>query len=59
MMDLLEHGVSADYQERIDLCAQWLIRNQFSERHPDPNLSGAFLNLRVRNRKGKEVDGQS
>ncbi len=53
MLRLMENGVSRNYSERIDLCAQWLIRNQFSADHPDPNLAGAFMNIRKRNRKGK------
>ncbi len=54
MMDLLKYGMDENYQERIDLCAHWLVKNQFAEDHPDPNLAGAYLNTRVRNRKGKK-----
>ena len=54
MMRLMELGVNQDYNAQIDLCAQWLYRNRFSEDHPDPNLAGAFINIRVRNRKGKK-----
>ena len=54
MMRLMELGVNQDYHAQIDLCAQWLYRNRFSEDHPDPNLAGAFINIRVRNRKGKK-----
>ncbi|MDH3651946.1 MAG: glycoside hydrolase family 127 protein [Saprospiraceae bacterium] len=53
MMRLGENGVQDDYTDRINLCARWLIRNQFQADHPDPNLAGAFLNIRKRNRKGK------
>ena len=55
MMDLQSHGVADDrYDERIDLCAKWLISNQFDDDHPDANLAGAYLNSRTRNRKGKK-----
>ena len=54
MMRLMKYGYNDQgYAERVDLCADWLSRNRYSVDHQDPNLRGAFLNLRVRFRKGK------
>jgi rhamnogalacturonyl hydrolase YesR len=54
MMRLMKSGISKEYADQIDLCAQWLYRNRFSKDHPDTNLAGAFMNIRTRNRKGKK-----
>ncbi|MCF6357981.1 MAG: glycoside hydrolase family 76 protein, partial [Draconibacterium sp.] len=51
---LVEHGVGNEFLENIERSAQWVYRNRFAEDHPDPNLRGAFLNTRVRNKKGKK-----
>ncbi|NOY94964.1 MAG: hypothetical protein GXO81_01060 [Chlorobi bacterium] len=50
---LVEHGVGREFLPNIEKSAQWVYRNRFSENHPDPNLRGAFLNSRLRHRKGK------
>jgi uncharacterized protein YyaL (SSP411 family) len=43
------------FEKNIELCYQWLKKNQFSENHPDPNLRGAFVETKVRMSKGKTV----
>ncbi len=54
MIRLVNYGYAAeDYEERIELCADWLQKNRFSMDHEDPNLQGAFMNIRTRFRKGK------
>lgn len=51
---LLHSGLDRPlYRERLDLCLHWLLRNRFAPDHPDPNLRGATLDLRVRHRRGK------
>lgn len=50
---LVGYGEGDEFKEIIDNSANWVIRNRFDEDHPDKNLRGAFLNLRVRNKKGK------
>ena len=37
----------------IDLSLDWILKNRFSVDHPDPNLAGAVMNTRLRNRHGK------
>ena len=51
---LVEHGVGDEFLQNIERSAQWVFRNRFAEDHPDPNLRGAFLNTRARNKKGKK-----
>ncbi len=51
---LVEHGVGDEFLQNIERSAQWVYRNRFANNHPDPNLRGAFLNTRVRNKKGKK-----
>lgn len=53
MIRLSEYGVGDEFKERIDLSAQWVMANRFFPDHSDPNLAGAFMNIRRRNRKGK------
>lgn len=54
LLRLLEHGAVDDsYRERVDRCAEWVLRNRYAADHPDPNLRGAFMNIRLRHRKGK------
>jgi hypothetical protein len=45
----------AEFEENIELCIQWLLRNRFAEDHPDPNLRGAVVETKVRLKKGKAV----
>jgi len=54
MIRLLDYEMGGDfYKERIQLSANWVMKNRFSATHDDPNLRGAFMNIRVRYRKGK------
>ncbi len=53
-MRLIEHQVGQEFLPNIEKTADWVYRNRFSDTHPDPNLRGAFLNTRVRNKKGKK-----
>ncbi|NOX64248.1 MAG: hypothetical protein GXO85_00270, partial [Chlorobi bacterium] len=50
---LVGYGEGDEFKKNIDASANWVIKNRFSNDHPDKNLRGAFLNLRVRNKKGK------
>jgi hypothetical protein len=50
---LVGYGVGDEFKESIDQSAKWIIKNRFDNNHPDENLRGAFMNLRVRNKKGK------
>ncbi len=54
MIRLVDYGVGDEFKDRIDLSAKWVMANRFFADHPDPNLAGAFMNIRVRNRKGKK-----
>ncbi|WP_372932468.1 glycoside hydrolase family 76 protein [Mariniphaga sediminis] len=51
---LVEHQVGQEFLPHIERSADWVYRNRFSDDHPDPNLRGAFLNTRARNKKGKK-----
>ena len=54
MIRLIDYDFAGeDYEDRINLCAEWLAKNRFGVDHPDPNLRGAFMNIRTRYRKGK------
>ncbi len=50
---LVEYGVGNEFNENIEKSASWVIKNRFGQDHPDPNLRGAFLNLRTRRKHGK------
>lgn len=49
---LREHGVKG-FDEHIELSLDWILKNRYAADHPDPNLAGAVVNTRLRNRKGK------
>ncbi len=51
---MVGYGVGDDLKESIERSANWVIKNRFNNNHPDENLSGAFINLRVRTKKGKK-----
>ncbi len=53
MIRLIDYGVGAAFKERVELCADWVLKNRFFSDHSDPNLRGAFMNIRLRFRKGK------
>jgi len=46
------HGVEG-FDENIELSLDWILKNRFAAGHPDPNLAGAVINTRVRNKNGK------
>ena len=54
-MRLLEAGFGSEFEEDIERCSNWLLRNRFAENHPDPNLRGATIETKVRLKKGKSV----
>jgi rhamnogalacturonyl hydrolase YesR len=49
---LESYGIE-EFSENIDLSLDWILKNRFSTDHPDPNLAGAVINTRLRNRHGK------
>ena len=42
-----------EFQDHVDRSASWLVKNRFSDNHPDSNLRGAVINTRMRFKKGK------
>ncbi len=50
---MVGYGVGDEFKDMIDKSAEWVIKNRFDKNHPDENLRGSFLNLRVRTKKGK------
>jgi len=50
---MVGYGVGDEFKESIERSANWVIKNRFGNDHPDENLQGAFINLRVRTKKGK------
>ncbi len=50
---LLDYGVGDEFRENIEKSLNWLLKNRFSNDHPDPNLAAAFINIRTRHKKGK------
>ncbi len=51
MLRLKDYGYS-EFDETIDTMADWIIRNRFASDHPDPNLAGAVINTRQKQRDG-------
>lgn len=49
---LREHGVEG-FDKNIELSLDWILKNRYAASHPDPNLAGAVVNTRLRNRNGK------
>jgi hypothetical protein len=50
---IVGYGAGGEFLEMIEKSLNWVIKNRFHNDHPDENLRGAFINLRVRNKKGK------
>jgi hypothetical protein len=50
---LLEHGAGEEFEDNIELSIDWIIKNRYFTDHPDPNLAGAVINTRLRNRHNK------
>lgn len=42
-----------EFQTNVDRSASWIIKNRYSQSHPDPNVRGAVINTRMRTKKGK------
>lgn len=49
---LYRAGYGSEFEKNIELCSSWLLKNRFAEDHPDPNLRGAFVETKIRNKKG-------
>lgn len=47
-LQLLQHGVGAEFVPNIERSFRWIMRSRFSVHHPDPNLAGGVYNLRAR-----------
>jgi hypothetical protein len=52
-MRMVDYGVGDEFKESIEISVNWIIKNRFGKDHGDENLRGAFINLRVRTKKGK------
>ena len=52
MLRLKDYGYN-EFAPTVDLFADWLLRNRFASDHPDPNLAGAVINTRQRQRDGR------
>lgn len=50
---LLEAGYGDEFENDLEICSNWLLRNRFAEDHADPNLRGAFVETKVRLKKGR------
>jgi uncharacterized protein YyaL (SSP411 family) len=50
---LLNYSVGEEFKENIEKSLNWLLKNQYSKNHSDPNLAGGFINTRLRHKKGK------
>lgn len=42
-----------EFKVNYERSASWLVANRYALDHPDPNLRGAVVNTRMRNKKGK------
>ncbi len=43
---LAQHGVGDGFEEHVERSLRWVLANRFAATHPDPNLAGAFYNVR-------------
>lgn len=50
---LQKAGYQTEFADNTDKCYEWLLNNRFAENHPDPNLRGAFVETKVKMKKGK------
>ena len=50
---LMGYGVGDSFAGNVEKSLDWVLKNRFSQDHPDPNLAGAFLEFRTRRRHGK------
>ena len=54
-LHLLKSDYGSEFKNDIELCSNLLLNNRFSEKHPDPNLRGAFVETKVRLKNGKAI----
>ncbi|MEE4538226.1 MAG: glycoside hydrolase family 88 protein [Erythrobacter sp.] len=52
---LAELAKTDEFDGNIERSMAWLLANQFADDHPDPNLAGAILNVRIKQREGRTV----
>ncbi|UCH66459.1 MAG: hypothetical protein JSW63_04845, partial [Ignavibacterium sp.] len=52
-LKLKELGFGDEFEKNIALSLDWILRNRFSNDHPDKNLAGAFLETRTRRKHDK------
>jgi hypothetical protein len=51
---LAQNGYT-EFNDNIDLSANWLLKNRYSSEHPDVNLAGAVVNTRVRYNRNNKI----
>ncbi|KUO60202.1 hypothetical protein APF79_00900 [bacterium BRH_c32] len=52
-IQLIKYGVGDEFIPNVEQSASWIVKNQFSVNHPDPNLRGAVIDTRTRRKSGK------
>ncbi len=52
MLRLKDYGYR-EFDQTIETFVDWIIANRFASDHPDPNLAGAVINTRQRQRGGR------
>ena len=52
-LKLKELGFGDEFEKNIQLSLEWVLKNRFSNDHPDKNLTGAFLETRTRRKNDK------
>jgi len=45
-------GFAEAYKEDIELAKNWILKNRYSQTHPDKNLRGSLIDTKVRRKKG-------
>jgi uncharacterized protein YyaL (SSP411 family) len=50
---LSQYVYEDEFKGNIQKSLDWLLKNRFSQDHPDKNLAGATINIRTRRKKGK------
>lgn len=45
----------AEFNDNIDVSANWLLKNRYRSDHPDVNLAGAVINTRVRYQRNNKI----
>lgn len=54
-MRLAAYGVGEEFSVNIERALSCVVRNRFSTSHPDTNLRGGVINIKVRSRNGRLV----